>query len=75
VSDAREQEFRPRKHDSLVEPIFAGLGVEGEEEPRSEREEPSERATGRAARPGAWARLLRFLGLRRARASRPERGR
>jgi len=38
--------FRPREHDHLVEPMFAGLGVERAPEP---------------PRPGFWARVRSFL--------------
>jgi len=51
-------DFRPREHDHLVEPMFGGLGV-------GERRE--------VERVSAWRRLWRAL-LRFLRRARPERG-
>ncbi|NOT29862.1 MAG: hypothetical protein HOP15_05365 [Planctomycetes bacterium] len=39
-------EYHPREHDHLVEPVFGGLGVE---------------SPARAQRPGFWRRLWRGL--------------
>ncbi len=53
-------DYRPREHDHLVEPMFGGLGVK-----QSREVEP---------RPGFWRRLWRAL-VRLVRPSRPASGR
>ena len=53
-----QEDFEPRAHDHLVEPMFAGLGV-GDDPDRQER--PPERLPSVVAR--FLARLRRFLRM------------
>lgn len=57
-----DEDFRPRENDHLVEPMFAGLGVDGDE-PAPEGDEVSAQ-NGRSllARVLAWLRAA--VGLR-----------
>jgi len=50
-----EDSYRPREHDHLVEPMFGGLGMEGESD-------AVESAT--AEKQTVLSRFLRFLRLR-----------
>lgn len=52
--DATKDDYRPREHDHLVEPMFGGLGVEGGKRRDGERE------TAAGLR-GFWRRLWRAL--------------
>lgn len=59
-----DDDFTPREHDHLVEPMYAGLGCGGEER-RVEADGP---AASAAAPSGLWAALARLLrSLKRAR--------
>jgi hypothetical protein len=47
-------EYRPREHDHLVEPVFGGLGVEGGARRDAEPDAPS-------GLRGLWSRVWRAL--------------
>ncbi len=64
-----DDDFSPREHDHLVEPMFGGLGVEG----RAPEEQPDHETA--AERPGPIARFLAWLRVRIARDPRPRAGR
>ncbi|HED66123.1 MAG TPA: hypothetical protein ENJ09_11280 [Planctomycetes bacterium] len=55
--DAPDEPYRPRESDHLVEPMFAGLGVEAEREEREQAADTPERQS----RPHPIARFLRWL--------------
>ncbi len=66
-----ERDFRPRPHDHLVEPMFAGLGVDAGDEGRGNQPAESSDDTERPRpRRLLWARLLRWFGLQSSRSDR-----
>ena len=66
-----KDDYRPRKHDHLVEPMFGGLGVEDATRPRPQCY-PEDELSGSSTK-AAWSRLWRWL-VSLVRPSRPASG-
>ena len=54
------EDYSPRQNDHLVEPMFAGLGVEGDEDEARDDGDFAEREA-RTERPGLWRRIWTWL--------------